>query len=72
MELLIGLLLVILFLKIFVGIGVGLFKLLIGLLAVVFFITIAPLGLLAIGFLIPLFIIVAIFSVIGFILKLIF
>lgn len=72
MGLLIGLLLLILFLKIFVGIGVGLFKLLLGIFFVVVIFTLAPIGLLAVGFLVPIVVLVAVFSVIGFILKLIF
>ena len=72
MGFLIGLLLLILFLKVFVGIGVGIFKLLLGVLFVVILFTIAPLGFLAIGLIVPVIILVAIFGIIGFILKLIF
>ena len=72
MGFLIGLVLVILFLKLFVGIGVGLFKLLLGLLFVVVIFTLAPIGLLAIGFLVPIFILLAIVGIVGFVLKLIF
>lgn len=72
MGFIIGLLLLILFLKVFVGIGVGIFKLLLGVLFVVILFTIAPLGFLAIGLIVPVIILVAIFSIIGFILKLIF
>jgi hypothetical protein len=72
MGLLIGLLCVILFFKLFVGISVGLFKLLIGLFVVVALFTIAPIGLALVGLMIPVLVIAAFIGIIGFLLKVIF
>lgn len=72
MEIIIGLLIIILFLKIFVGISVGLFKLLMWLFFAIVIITIAPLGILAIGFILPIIILATLLSLVGFILKILF
>lgn len=69
MGLLIGLLVVILFLKLFVNISVGFFKLLLGLFVVVAAFTIIPIGL---ALIVPFIIIVALLSFAGLILRLIF
>lgn len=72
MGFLFGLLLLVLFFRVFVGLSVGLFKLLIGLIVVIALFTIAPFGLLVLGLIVPLLILGAFLAVIGFVLKTIF
>ncbi|MCH4886601.1 hypothetical protein EZV73_03425 [Acidaminobacter sp. JC074] len=69
MGFLITLLVVILFLKLFVGISVGLFRLLLGILAVAVVIALIPVGL---ALLVPIAIFGAFLACVGFVLKLIF
>lgn len=72
MGLLITLLLVVLFFRVFVGISVGLFKLLLGIVVVLTLLSIAPIGLALVGLLVPILLLVALFSVVGFVLRMIF
>ena len=72
MEFILGLLILILFLKVFVGISVGLFKLLIGALGILMLIVIAPIGFVAVGLLLPILIIGILLTFVGLILKVLF
>jgi hypothetical protein len=69
MGFLVTLLLVVLFFRLFLGISVGLFKLLLGVVVFIGVLTLLPL---ALGLLIPIILVAVLFSIVGFVLKLIF
>ncbi len=69
MSFIFGLLIVVLFLKLFVGISVGLFKLLMGAVVILAVLALLPIGIAVLTFFIP---IIIVFSIIGFALKVLF
>lgn len=72
MELILGLLILVICLKVFVGISIGLFKFLLGILVFIGIISLAPIGILAIGLILPIIVILCVLGCIGFILKILF
>ena len=72
MELILGLLILVICLKVFVGISIGVFKFLLGILTFIGILILAPIGIITIGLVLPIIIILCVLACIGFILKILF